>query len=73
LNYQLRMKSLDKSDPVSGANPLLYNTSYKQKFYDPKEQLAQTMNSTSKSRLEQLTKLAATSNQTSLWFSDFNY
>ena len=55
---------------IGELKPHLYATSYKTKFFDPKEteQL-----SSSEARLEQLHTLQASVNQTSLWFSDFNY
>jgi len=35
----------------------MYNTSYKQKFFNPKEQVVKTMYSTSKGRHDELKKL----------------
>ena len=52
------------------SQPQFYATSYKQKFFDPKDR---DVISNSDARLEQLKTLQASSNQTSLWFTDFSY
>ena len=63
-------RSIGEIRGLKDSQPQFYATSYKQKFFDPKDQ---DLISNSDARLEQLKKLQASSNQTSLWFTDFSY